>query len=90
MEKEKINRINQLAKLSKERALTAEEKANSRNFGKSLSKKSVPMYGVSWRALKSLIKYNKMDCRCGSPFCCTSFSFRVYACSCIAFNALDS
>lgn len=90
MEKEKINRINQLAKLAKERALTAEEKSEQQELRKEFIKKSVPMYGVSWRALKSLIKYNKMDCRCGSPFCCTRFSFRVYACSCIAFNALDS
>ena len=82
MEKEKINRINQLAKLSKERALTAEEKSEQQELRKEFIKEI--------RALKSLIKYNKMDCRFGSPFCCTRFSFRVYACSCIAFNALDS
>ena len=32
MEKEKINRINQLAKLSKERALTAEEKSEQQEL----------------------------------------------------------
>ena len=38
MEKEKINRINQLAKLSKERALTAEEKSEQQELRKEFIK----------------------------------------------------
>ena len=38
MEKEKINRINQLAKLSKERALTAEEKREQQELRKEFIK----------------------------------------------------
>ena len=90
MEKEKINRINQLAKLSKERALTAEEKSEQQELRKEFIKEIRADVRSQLEVLKSLIKYNKMDCRFGSPFCCTRFSFRVYACSCIAFNALDS
>ena len=38
MEKEKINRINQLEKLSKERALTAEEKSEQQELRKEFIK----------------------------------------------------
>ena len=38
MKKEKINRINQLAKLSKERALTAEEKSEQQELRKEFIK----------------------------------------------------